>query len=140
MKPSEIDIVAGVIQVIRPDWNMTTIRATLNRPHVSAQDYRRTLVAAVICVTEGRAARPPFFAEAGDWWTQAAQALPISTERPQPPKPAELCVCGRPQHDPNPACDEPRQASRQRPPTRAEINAGLAAVRRSLRERKAADA
>lgn len=139
MTPTQADVVEKIARVLRPDWNHTRLRTVLAEPMVAAQDSRQVLVALIVAATNPAATAPGFLLTNTDAWQAARRAIdPTSANRPELPPLDAMCICGRPRHAPNPACDEPTPAGRHRPAPpetahdhAARIRADLAAKRQT---------
>lgn len=74
----EIDRVAHVMNVLRPDWPVASVVTILRRDHAT-RPYRDLLIAAVAVAVDERTATPARLAEHGPWWVAAYQAGRQST-------------------------------------------------------------
>ena len=74
----EMEKVAEVMNIIRPDWPARSILTTLQRDHAN-RPYRDLLIAAVALAADPRTATPARLAEHGPWWVAAYQAGRQST-------------------------------------------------------------
>lgn len=68
----QIDQLAHVLAIFRPDWNRASVATVLGR--MTDRPYTDLAVAAVSCALDPRTVTPARIVEYGPWWVAAYQA------------------------------------------------------------------
>lgn len=72
MNTGEIDRIAASVNVLRPDWPVTSLRTLLSRPELASKPRRDVAVALAWVACESVSLTPARVLENGPWWRAAA--------------------------------------------------------------------
>lgn len=79
--PRELDRLASMAAVLRPDWPVRSVRSVLARPELARRPFADIAVALAVVATDPRSETPARVLQHGPWWAAAylASAEPPSS-------------------------------------------------------------
>lgn len=102
LNETQIAIIAGSTNHLRPNWNVAAIRAVIRKlPTHHTPSQVAAALAYVACDPETR--QPTRILEGGPWWPSVIASAPKLARKSEP---TDCHICGRPKHEPIPGDHE----------------------------------